>query len=409
MGRPTQFIRGAGSLILPFVILTACDDGAEQLFGGGDAQGFSVAYDKWQPGLDDSCTREIHNSYSVVGPDGLVYPTWHPPMDAASGCTFGHEHGRDPRGSNLYKEVGDIPFGYALPADHVGYKIEWENDIDFRFDGSAASSLLSVRCDVLVELHQGSHGAGAFRINTHELVYHADCSDGTELHITLISAIGDPGSFVASCDRDRTIVAGPPPEGAPDGGGVRLIPDRQCIEEFLLVPDGERSNFNSGVRESWQVSDRIKTEEGKTLVSFNPYFQVLFPARYYDPSAPNGLARTIDACFEVEPNGERANGGACEESTAEGSITSLAFDDLRSAFNGANRFVDVNSIRISNADGPRVWYTDKFGKHARTEPFEGSIRQIIATIDNDRADDPSGPAIGRKRDYGEGQAVHAPN
>src|SRR2546426_5048090 len=27
--------------------------------------------------------------------------------------SFGHDHGRDPRGSALYREVGPIPFGYA--------------------------------------------------------------------------------------------------------------------------------------------------------------------------------------------------------------------------------------------------------------------------------------------------------
>lgn len=82
--------------------------------------------------------------------------------------------------------MGGIPFGYVNEQldvwdptsqrheDHVGHKIEWENDVEFNFDGDAANSLLSVRCDVLVKLHQGSHS----------------------------------------------------------------IPDRQCIEEFLLVPEG---------------------------------------------------------------------------------------------------------------------------------------------------------------------------
>ncbi len=163
------------------------------------------------------------------------------------------------------------------------------------------------------------------------------------------------------------------------------------------------------MRESWEVSDRVRTAEGKTLVSFNPYFQVLLPARYYDPALPNGLARTVDLCFEVTATGERAQGELCEESTAGGTLTSLSFDDPRSAFNGARRFVDINSIRVSNADGPEVWYTDVFGKNASTAPFPGSIRQFIARVDNERAENPSGPAIGRDRDYGRGVGVHAPN
>jgi len=399
--------RALGALLIPLFLSAACDDSPHEPLTGGQATGPSLAYDKWEPGPNDTCTREIHNSYSVVGPDGLLYPTWHPPVDPATGCTFGHEHGRDPGGSDLYAEVGDIPFGLALPADHVGYKIEWENDVPFRFSGGAANSLFDVSCDVMVALHQGSHGAGAFVINTHELVFHASCSDRTHVHVTMITTIGDPGEFVSACDRDRRIAAGPPPD-APDGGGVRRIPDRPCIEEHILVPEGERSNFGRGLRESWEVSDRVRTADGRTLVSFNPYFQVLFPARYYDAAVPNGLARSVDVCFEAGAAGEAAQGDLCESATQGGTLDALAYDDPRSPFNGARRFVDVNSIRISNADGPEIWYTDKFGKNARRQPFEGSLRQFIAKVDNHREVMPSGPAIGRDRDYGEG-VVHAPN
>ena len=402
-------------------LVLSCEDGPPGPTAG-DPSGFSVAYDRWTPGPNDTCTPEIHNSYSVVGPDGKLYPTWHPPVDPGTGCSFGHEHGRDPKGSNLYTMVGAIPFGFANEQldiieevdrrheDHVGHKIEWENDISMRFSGSAASSLLEVRCDVLVKMHQGSHSKDAFTNNVHELAFHASCSDGTRFHVTLLTPIGTPGEFTSSCDRDRTVVVGPPtPLGSPEGGGRRRIPDRACVQEFLLVPDGERSNFGQGLRESWEISDRIRTEEGHTLASFNPYFQVLFPSRFFDPAAPDGVARPIDLCYEVTASGERVQGDACDESTAEGTIDSLRFDDPRSVFDGARRFVDVNSLRISNADGPEVWYTDPYGEHGRTEPFPGSIRQFIARVENERAAQPSGPAIGRDRDYGEGTDVHAPN
>ncbi|HEY6209718.1 MAG TPA: hypothetical protein VIW28_11700 [Gemmatimonadales bacterium] len=46
----------------------------------------------------------------MVGPDGKLHPTWHPPIDPATGCSFGPDHGRDPRGSALYAQVGPIPF-----------------------------------------------------------------------------------------------------------------------------------------------------------------------------------------------------------------------------------------------------------------------------------------------------------
>ena len=95
----------------------------------------SVAMATWVPGAGDNCTVEIHNQNATVGPDGKLYPTWHPPVDPETGCNFGHEHGRDPSGSDLYADLDGLPFGYANevraiedPAnprdeDHVGHKV----------------------------------------------------------------------------------------------------------------------------------------------------------------------------------------------------------------------------------------------------------------------------------------------
>jgi hypothetical protein len=353
----------------------------------------------------------VHDQFAVVGPDGKLYPTWHPPVDPETGCSFGHEHGRDPRGSDLRGEVGAIPFGYVnevadLFAPHVGYKIEWENDVAMSLGfGDVGSVLFDVKCDVLAELHQGSGGGGAFVNPQHELQYHAKCSDGTELHMRILTVIGHAGEFERSCD-GATVVVAPDLDG-PDGGGRRRIPDRTCVERHILVPEGERSSFGSGLRESWQLSQSLRTADGHRLASIGPYFNIFNPSRYHDPASPDLVGRPIDLCYEVTPNGERADGGLCDESTAEGTITGLTFDDPRSAFNGARRDMDINSIRVSNSEGPRVWYTDVYGMNGSVTPFPGSIRQVIATIDNENLV-PSGPSIGRDRDYGD-QGVHSPN
>ena len=39
------------------------------------ATGFSVAYGIWAPGPGDTCPADVHNQYSVAGPDGKLYPT----------------------------------------------------------------------------------------------------------------------------------------------------------------------------------------------------------------------------------------------------------------------------------------------------------------------------------------------
>jgi len=121
------------------------------------------------------------------------------------------------------------------------------------------------------------------------------------------------------------------------------------------------------------------------------------------------VGRPIDVCYEVTSVGNRAQGGPCDRSTSGGTVTGVTFDDPASEFDGVDRVVDVNSNEVDNPDGPQVWYTDPFGKHGRTQPFPGSIRQFIARIDNTRGGlRAAGPTLGGTRDYG-GPRVHAPN
>lgn len=256
--------------------------------------------------------------------------------DRPGGCTFGHEHGRDPHDSKLYGDADGLPFGYANeqlsisdPAnprneDHVGHKVEWQNDVELQF-GGAGSAIFTGKCDVLTKLHQGTHSKDAFTNNLHELIYHIKCSDGTEMHVTLMSAIGKPGEFVRSCDHSVHVTAGTP------------------------------TPINS-------------------------------------PTA----------------TGNQASGGPCARSTDNGQIAGLTYDDPRSEFNGAGHFVDINANQVSNADGPRDWYTDAFGRHGQTSPFPGSIHQRIARMDTKVGVDAGGPTIGDDRIYSV-TGVRAPN
>jgi hypothetical protein len=399
------------------IALTGClnDSTGPDPLSAPPARAFGI----WSPGPGETCTKEQHDAFATIGPDGKRYPTWHAATDPATGCSFGHEHGRDPRGSDLYGMVGSIPFGHANEQldtwdaanprheDHVGHKVEWENDVAMRVNSDVASPLFDVRCDVLVKLHQGTHSKDAFTNNVHELVYHIVCNDGTAMHVTMLTAIGKPGEFVRSCDGSTHVTAGlPTPLNSPHGGGQRLIPDRECILEHMLVGSTRNSNMSAALHESWQTSNSVRTANGHTIASFDPYFQVPSPSRYFDPAATNLVGRPIDMCYATETNGDKARGGACAEATANGQITGITWDDPRSPFNGVRRKVDINGNRISNAEGPAVWFTDPYGRNAQKEPFAGSIRQVIARINT--ALDPHGPTIGADRWYG-GLGVRAPN
>jgi hypothetical protein len=398
--------------------LAACNSEQSTEPSRTPTNGFAQSYGIWQPTTRETCTKEQHDKYSVVGSDGKLYPTWHPPNDPTTGCSFGHEHGRDPRGSKLYASVRDIPFGFANEQldiydpngirheDHVGHKVEWENDIAMNIGNAAASPILQVKCDFLVKLHQGTHSKDAFTNNLHEMVYHIRCNDGTELHLTFMAAIGTPGEFVRSCE-DVAVKVGPAtPANSPRGGGRRIIPDRTCVDRLVLVAGNKQSDFGA-FHESWQTSTSIEREDGKSLASFDPYFQVRLPSRFHDPAMTGIVGRPIDVCTMTGPNGERARGEPCAISTSNGAVTGLTYDDPRSLFNGVLRFVDINSNRVDNLDGPTVWYTNPFGKKGRPSPFAGSIPQYIARVSNGGLR-MSGPGIGFNREYG-GPGVHAPN
>ena len=383
-----------------------------------DAAAPSRAFGIWMPSKTDTCSPAIHNQYATLGPDGKKYPTWHPPVDPGTGCSFGHEHGRDPHESALYARVGDLAFGYAneqLDAanlgmqrheDHVGHKIEWENGVRIR-PGGGAGAALEVTCDVLVKLHQGTHSRDAFTNNLHELNYHIRCNDRTEMHVTMLSAIGRPGEFQSACG--GTIQAGvASPANAPAGGGHRRIPDANCLLSRLLVAPGRDSDFGH-LHESWETSNEIKSADGKRLAAFNPYFQVFRPSRFFDPSLPGVVGRPVALCATTIGD-RRARGRECEAltSTVNGTLLSVDFDDVRSGFNGARRQVDINDNQISNAGGPAVWYTDPFGRNGRSNAFAGSIRQEIASINNDYGVGINGPVIGGDRNYS-GVGTRAPN
>lgn len=71
------------------------------------------------------CSTAAHNSYKAQGPNGSMYPTWHPQIDFTNGCFHGHEHGSNP---HLFYPNGALPkyrpvYGYTMPEEsHNGFK-----------------------------------------------------------------------------------------------------------------------------------------------------------------------------------------------------------------------------------------------------------------------------------------------
>jgi hypothetical protein len=381
----------------------------------------------WAPAANDTCQAALHDRFSVIGPDGLRYPTWHPPaiVDPATGrtCTSGHEHGDDPATSDIANWVGEhltapgyeayagLPFGHATEAldawadanpgtakrseDHVGYKVDVADDVPLLGPDGAARN---VTCDHLTSVHQGSHSPDALSNNAHELVYATRCTDGTELISTTVSRFGDPGLYERSCEPETRIAT--IDNGYPDGDGARLIPDRECVERNVLVPSG-RTTSVWALYEKWTSANPLELPGGAPLARFATSFGVFNPSRYASTGAT--IARTLPLCWETAADGDRANGVDCSPAIANG-----PFDDPRSPFDGTRRDVYLGGTAVSNRGGARTWWTDPYGGNASTTPFPGGVCQLVSPTENQGHADVSVQVFGRNRSH-DAEGVHAPN
>ena len=402
---------------------------------GGSTETESRAYlNSWKPTEYDTCTVAEHHSYAATGPDGKLYPSWHPPVHTradGSTCTFGHEHGDDPRNSDIYEWViaqhrvenpaaDGIPFGYGSERlteygnatgssvhrheDDPGQKVIVSNDqamgVTFTDRWGDAQELV---CDHLIKAHQGSHSSDATKNNTHELFYAVVCNDGTKLSTTVMSNYGNANELHPSCSRQFTS-ADAAPEAIttigsvlPDGeGGRRLIPTAECVEEFVKAgtesgtgtTDDRRGSPASDTNawwwagyEQWQSFTSLTDAEGNEIARFEPWFGLQNPSRYYVANGERDttVAYLNDLAWEA---GAHQGWAPWREQLALSS-TPIDRKSPQAWFNGAIRDAWITTTRVANADAATaVVYTDPWGKNASAEPFPGSIRSYISRTDN---------------------------
>lgn len=447
----------------------------------------SHAMGRWTPTKFDTCPTypdyvqteqdrinyiiSVHDSYSVVGPDGKLYPTWHPPIDPKTGCRFGHEHGRDPALSALYPMIkqhyaykGDtsssgIPFGYAAEQldvwnaannitdgrrheDHVGYKIMWENNQQRErsvLAGGSGRQFIDLYCDMLFAIHQGTHSQDAFTNNMHEVKYFMDCNRGslatqypTRIAAEIMMVFGRPGGFNegdTSNGSNFIFVAPPnPPNSLSNRNSVRFIPTINTVLENVIVPQGSWSRYSEGLYEDWIGNVDIVDRSGRRIAYFDPHFAVFNPSRFFwpgnDPNTygiertaqdrQNNVGRSVDVCY-MSNSGRQARGGECDWMTNYSSGPSvpqsqrISYDSLQSVFNGCKREFYFNNTGIWNAGGPEYWYTDPFGRNGSTTAFPGSVRQYLRPVNNDQLGYPlESIALGANLNWCT-TGVHAPN
>ena len=378
----------------------------------GSSRPASSAIGQWSPNPSyDTCTQSFHDTYFAIGPDGKRYPTWHPPSatDPASGreCSFGHEHGRDPRGSGLWnfarahfafdenrnglidpseRDASGLPFGYVTEQlitfdaangipnsdrieDHVGHKIAWENGVRRERLVNGVQQSFDLFCDVLTVVHQETHTAESLASNLHQLTYAIDCNRGIEvsrssvkLLANVMATSGNPSSFVARVPTGFLEIAYgvAQPVTSPPGGIElgRLIPTIDNVRTDIFVPGAQTSNFSTGLVEKWSTAVSLIKFDGVELAAFDPAFTVYSPSRYYDPDQFDGIGRSIDLCY----TGLDAAGQFVNDPLRAGSIVRQA------------RGVECVGIA---PNGPATSRTSRIELDDPRSPFNGCRREII--------------------------------
>jgi hypothetical protein len=388
----------------------------------------------WQPTQVGECSAEEHDRWWVQGPDENVYRTWHPPQ-GSNGCSFGHEHGDDPRTSVLNTWSGGVPFAYVNEVDgqreedHVGHKVFVENSWGAVVANSADSRELATSagfsCHWMSQVHQGTHSTDAFKENAHEYHVNAACDDGasrkagpsetnsgsldhTEVSVKMLASFGEPGSVLVCPSRDQLIATG----GA---GRPNFIPDARrviaCVDGIQgqrpssLTPVGE--SRTEGIEELWRPGGIIKNADGTAALKVNPYYQVWDPIRLYNTgSVPkidhnaDGIGDdwlyTIELCYSPEGLNFVRNvkfSKQCDN-LPKGLDDTPAADRWKSPlspFRGMKRTQHVKGITLDNSTGPTFRCTTADGvtqsqAQDRSDGTKGCppnlILQRIATTNN---------------------------
>jgi hypothetical protein len=396
-------------------------------------------YGIWHPEPNrNECSKTIHDSFWVKGPDGKVYSTWHPPTytDPATGktCYFGHEHGDDPKTSSVFGNE-PIPFGYVNDVfaaerkgaggreeDHVGHKIQVQNNIKTYLGNNKRGKLVAT-CNAVLKVHMGVHSNDAFVNNLHEVFLFLRCDDGRHMRLKYLNAFGIPGqcSIVDQCPPRVFETVRPDlsllpfsPKDSRAGDGARKLIDRRCVEKYWLKPNGQTTNWAGNNGEHWTIGvSGSMFKDGKQLFNFffNPYLTVHDPARFFDPNnrqknsyPPLLVGYAADQCFLN--SALKARGPECDKLINANKRPPYAWNATESSFKGVRRSFSPNRIGIMNTSPVKTFYSNALLESSSfsTTRFANSIEQYLdGNVGNNDAD-----IFMDTKNY-DAPGVHAPN
>ncbi len=288
------------------------------------------------PVAGQPCPLAVHDSSTTTGPDGKLYPTWHPPVDPTTGCFFGHEHGDDPRTSLASNTMPAFGYIGGLVGDnepHVGFKVHLLKAGTLDTDGGI------IPADIRLVFHQGTSGLGRYTTQFHSMQYDAIWRDGSgrEMHLM---GMADTGGYAGSvCSRQ---------------GNGKTIPEVPCQDPY----------------EIWNLSFDVKVPGEfvgpmQSRISASAAFAAFDPIVLRHPQSPNTPVYSQDYFTNVagwQPGVD-------------------PFSD-RAIFRGCQREVYGGPSFWHNAGRPTTYYTDAYG-NVVAGPGPGVIEQRVSAVDWD--------------------------
>lgn len=308
--------------------------------------GVSLEYGSWKPNATyDTCTKAEHDSFFVIGEDGKKYSTWHPSIYHRSDgttCSFGHEHGDDPRTS---KADSSLPaFGYAaeqmgMLEPHVGFKVHVLNVGDSTIEG------VNSKFDARSVIHMGTGGVKRYVTQMHSVEYDLVYRDGSGkyAHVNTMVDTGPTDQDGSTCDVPR--------RGAKDFSTVG------CNDTYEI--------WNGMFVKVIDLSDQFGDELGYARFAGGSVIAVFDPITTRDPSDNTRLLYSQDYYATVS-------------NPPAGFQTGLDPLPPSSQFRGCKREVYFGPNYWNNAGKPTVYYTNADGTVKSQSPGPNLIKQEVS-------------------------------
>lgn len=309
-----------------------------------------VIYTDTFPAVDPlilgDCPDWVHDRYTVVGPDGNTYRTWHPvtvPLEPSNPvsptCSFAHEHGDPPHPQGPHPYFGYVAYHAGKPElikEHEAYKVF--THLHGQVTGWDTKENININPDIDIQFwfQQGSWTRSRLSERYRGVGFWSMDAGGRE---TEVYYFADTGQLTDKC-------------GSQNISGPKRAVASECDY------GNEIWDFGGNIAGVWNTPVQVAVLNPMNFIRGNPNFLQSIE-----------LISTSDEICGV-------NFFACDYKLPFGHDNSLWLGNMRMLHNA--------NLQWSNAGGSETLCTDVYGKRATdgfcTSQTRGYFLQKVATI-----------------------------